>query len=53
MITAALNPEIEYQELIEQTECKKFTRLFQGEFLDDNNPEGYKTNKDWMRIDKI
>lgn len=39
-----------FQEEIKRT---RFEREYLGQFIDDNNPEGYKTKDNWRRIDKI
>lgn len=39
-----------FQEEIKRT---RFQREYLGQFIDDNNPEGYKTKDNWSRIDKI
>lgn len=37
----------------EDITAEQFRREYLGLFLDDNNPEGYKTIDNWMNVDKI
>lgn len=37
----------------EEIKSEQFRREYLGQFLDDNNPEGYKTIDNWMKVDKI
>ena len=37
----------------EDIKAEQFRREYLGQFLDDNNPEGYKTIDNWMNVDKI
>lgn len=51
---AALNLPEDVDELFQENiKAEQFRREYLGQFLDDNNPEGYKTIDNWMNIDKI
>lgn len=51
---AALNLPKDVDKIFQKDiEVEQFRREYLGQFLDDNNPEGYKTIDNWMNIDKI
>ena len=51
---AALNLPKDVDELFQENiKAEQFKRDYLGQFLDSNNPEGYKTIDNWMKVDKI
>lgn len=51
---AALNLPKDLDKILqEDIKAEQFRREYLGQFLDDNNPEGYKTKANWMKVDKI
>lgn len=51
---AALNLPKDVDEILQKDiKVEQFRREYLGQFFDDNNPEGYKTVDNWMKVDKI